>query len=221
VKIRLTQRQLALIRTVRKRIERTVENAGLTIVYTRRGPAGSYSPDEKKIFLRRSRACKDFVPHVLDQLFTLAHELGHHRSHENHAKIGYDLEYDLPTDMLFEEVRAFDEARAILRRHGLRGKDLWYLYNYASWGSIEVDASSFAATHWMAVQLRRRKIECPDCGSRALDVRGHEKDRNCAIVCRRCRTHTYPQRSTRALLKGLRHKRFTDLCPCFNLACRS
>lgn len=214
MKVRLTQHQLALIRTVRKRIDRAVDKAGLTIRYVRRGPAGVYHLHNKTIVLCRETRFRNFLPRILDELFTLAHEFGHHLGEEKHKQAGRVLDCNLSDHLLFDEAGAWREARSLLRRHGLRGEDIWSLFTYRSGSSLSINLDDFAATFSLAEKLRRARVACPSCGARRLRVMGHESERDCTIVCIRCGAHTRPRRSTRLLSAGVRNGRFTGLCPC-------
>jgi len=210
----LTSRQWALVRRVRVRLLQQIERAGLSIERRSIHAYGQYDEKSRKILLARKRPGFSVIPAELDELFTLGHEFGHHLAHGRHQRRKRRLDLDLAPDVLYDEDCAWIEASIALHKHGLRGRAIWAAFHVAASTSLTTSVWDFSRSWWLAEHLKRLKIRCPRCRSRALSVLGLESRRDCALQCRACGTHTKPRRTMRALSKAVRGTRFTGICHC-------
>lgn len=211
-----TQRSRVLAMGVALRTR--VAKAGLTIV-TRRlshGSRAEYHRDARLIAVNRERTRdpRHPLPASLDWLFSVAHELGHHQSHEGHDEVGRKLDYSHAPEALFEEMRAWRNAGSTLRELGMREPSMWSAFEVVVGQAVMVNAFDFESYWWLVERMRRLKIVCPSCGSRALSVSGGELSFACRILCRRCGAHTRYRRSMRALSEAFRGRRFGGMCRC-------
>lgn len=217
-RLRLTSRQVAQVKRIQAALLVEIEKAGVRIERKRLPKASSaeamYIPERQVIIVSRTQTPWSPLPARLDRLFTLAHEFGHHHSHESHKRVGRCLDYDYGPDMLYEESRAWDEAWRLLYKLKMRSRVLCTAF-FTSWGlSLVTNVADYQQHWWLAERLTRTKIRCPKCSSRALTVIGADSHKSCAIQCRRCGAHTKPSASMDALDRKITRKRFRNLCPC-------
>jgi len=171
-----------------------------------------YRPLTKTIMLTSTPYPPWGPPPAVERLFTLAHEFGHFKSHVRHAKVGRRVDLGSVPHQLFEESRAWNEAGYLLRYYRLRGARLWHWFAQAVGMALWLSVSDYTDYFWLTDKLRRQRVRCPRCRSRALVVRSSCAEH--ALLCRACKAHTPSTRSVEKLAARIRGSRFGGLCRC-------
>jgi hypothetical protein len=213
--VTLTPRQRVHIQRVMESLLAEIKRAGLSVMMQKMDHASAfYDRAGKRIVLGRLKRNPLWIPAVLDRLFSLAHEFGHHQACNDHEKVGRTIDRDFVPDVLFDETRAWQRAFVILQRHKMRDAILWEALAISTGNSLCSHVQDYEAHWWLVDHMKRMKIRCPQCGSTNLRVIGEETRRDCAIRCCSCKAHTKPTRTVQALAKGFCDNRFTGLCLC-------
>ena len=154
------------------------------------------------------------LPSVLYRLFTLAHEFGHHLSHNNHKRVGRTVDYSYPPHALFEEYRAWQDGMRVLQRLGLKKRYFGWALTLSMGHALAYYVAEYEAHFWLTERLGRLKIHCPFCKSKDLTVIGAEGERHVRISCKNCGTHTKRRPTVLSIDKRLKNSTFTDVCDC-------
>jgi hypothetical protein len=205
------------VKQLEEKICSFIAEAGLKIERLDVPEQGFYDREGRRIVLS-TREFKSPLPRKLENVFTLAHELGHHGSQNRHAYIGRIIDMDKAFDVLFEEKCAWDMAIMILEQAGMREEIFWDAFNVAMGCSLATYTHDFATTYNIQELLLRKGIRCPSCRSDKIAVLGLESRMDLAVSCFRCGTHSRPHRTVQAMTRALRPRAstFTHLCNCKN-----
>lgn len=178
---------------------------------------GYYDRSEKRIVLGDTTIVERLgVSPVLGRLFMLAHEFGHHLSHESHSeRVGRVPDETQAFDVIFEEASAWDHAAQVLSELGMKERTFWNAFAVVEGASLATNAHAAAAHWWLREQIKRFEIKCT-CGSNDL-VTLMMGEVN-AIGCAACGSHTkhceiaYDVPKTSFDLKRKVLKRFCRVC---------
>jgi hypothetical protein len=213
----LTDEDLARVAELFTKLGAIVAAAGIRVEALDVPEQGIYDRTHRRIILS-TRVFEAYVPPILDALFTLAHEFGHHLSHEDHERrTGCAVNMDRADSVLYEESNAWKLARETLRFVcGMEEGRFWGAFQLAMSVALASYTHDFAASHRLEGLLVEKSIKCPGCRSAVVAVLGLESRRDMALACLECGTHSRPHRTADAVVRALRVKTstFTNICSC-------